>query len=139
MFTQSEYLTILTHAPAADVKALAENVVPALGAIEVLKNATGLVMLPYQDSAGGVTFHLGEILVSEAHIRTASGVEGYALVMGRDLVFAIGIAVLDAALQAGLETESIYAFLNEAKTAQTAADHTMLEQVEKTRVEMETF
>jgi hypothetical protein len=30
-FTQSEYLTVLSHAPAEQVKALAERVIPHLG------------------------------------------------------------------------------------------------------------
>ncbi|MFN8529819.1 MAG: phosphonate C-P lyase system protein PhnG [Anaerolineae bacterium] len=138
-FSQSDYLSIFTHAPAEAVKALAEAILPDLGAIQVLKNRTGLVMLPYSDSAGGVTFHLGEILVSEAHIQLENGTEGYALVTGRDLVLAVGIAVLDAAMQTGIHTETITAFLVQAHADQAAADDHLLKQVEATRIEMETF
>lgn len=138
-YSQSEYLSILTHTPADEVKALAENVLPALGEISVLKNRTGLVMLPYTDSAGGAIFHLGEILVSEAHIKLANGTQGFALVTGRDLVFAVAIAVLDAAMQAQTHIELITAFLDQQDVAQQSADEQLLLQVEATRVEMETF
>lgn len=138
-FSQSQALSILTHADADAVKALAESVLSSVGAVQVLKNRTGLVMLPYTDSAGGVVFHLGEVLVSEAHIEIENGSQGYALVMGRDLVLAVGIALLDAALQANIETDAITLFLRDAQQAQQAADAHVLQQVEATRVEMETF
>jgi alpha-D-ribose 1-methylphosphonate 5-triphosphate synthase subunit PhnG len=138
-YTQSRWLTLLTHAPADDVKALAEGVLDALGEITVINNRTGLVMQPYTDSAEGTAFHLGEVLVAEAHIRLASGVEGYGLVTGRDTVFAMGVAVLDAALQSGIAADTIEPFLAAQQEAQQAADEKLLRQVEATRVEMETF
>lgn len=138
-FTQGEALTILTHAPADVVKELAELVLPSLPEIEVLKNRSGLVMLPYTDTAEGTVFHLGEVLVAEAHVRLSDGVEGYGMVMGRDLVLALGVAVLDAALTADVETTRIHAFLQEQADAQAAADDELLRKVESTRVEMETF
>lgn len=138
-FTQGEALTTLTHAPVELVKELAEAVLPSLPEITVLKNRTGLVMLPYTDSAEGTIFHLGEVLVAEGHIRLPDGVEGYGMVMGRDVVLALGIAVLDAALTAGVETARIHAFLEEQAVAQAAADDELLRKVESTRVEMETF
>ncbi len=138
-FTQGEALTILTHAPADAVKELAELVLPSLPEIEVLKNRSGLVMLPYTDTAEGTVFHLGEVLVAEAHVRLSDGVEGYGMVMGRDLVLALGVAVLDAALTADVETTRIHAFLQEQADAQAAADDELLRKVESTRVEMETF
>ncbi len=136
---QSEALTILTHAPAEVVKAFAETVIPQLGAIRVLLNRTGLVMLPYSDSAQGATFHLGEVLVSEAHVEIGVSTQGYALCVGRDHVQALAIALLDAALAAGIETARIQAFLHEQAAAQAADDETLLRKVEATRVEMETF
>ncbi|MCS7072758.1 MAG: phosphonate C-P lyase system protein PhnG [Anaerolinea sp.] len=132
-------LTTLTHAPAEPVKQLAEALLSALGDVRVVTNRTGLVMLPYTDSVTGAAFHLGEVLVSEAHIVLSSGVEGYALVTGRDLVQALAIAVIDAAYRAGVETGRIEAFVREQAEAQAAADRDLLMQVEATRVELETF
>jgi alpha-D-ribose 1-methylphosphonate 5-triphosphate synthase subunit PhnG len=138
-FTQSDYLTILTHAPATQVKELAEAIIPLLGDIVVLQNRTGLVMLPALDSAQGTTFHLGEILTAEAHIRLGSGVEGYGMVTGRDLEFAMAIALLDAALTARISVAEIEHFIAEQAELQRQTDETLLRQVQATRIEMETF
>jgi alpha-D-ribose 1-methylphosphonate 5-triphosphate synthase subunit PhnG len=138
--TQSDYLSVLSYAPAPAVKEQAEKVIPALGPIDVLNNRTGLVMLPYTDSARGVVFHLGEVLVSEAQVRLpVSGVEGYGMCMGRDLVQAVAIAILDAALTAGVMTDDIMAFIDKQAEELASADDHLLRCVETTRVEMQTF
>jgi len=110
-----------------------------VGEIAVLKSQTGLVMLPCRDSAEGVVFHLGEVLVSEAHVRLAGGAEGYGMVIGRDAVQAMAVAVLDAALTAGIMTAPIYDFIAQQAAAQRQADDSLLCLVGATRVEMETF
>lgn len=138
-FSQSEYLTILTHAPAPAVKALAETVIPHLGSIRVLLNRTGLVMLPYTDTAQGARFHLGEVLVSESHVQIERGDQGYAVCSGRDLEQSLAIALLDAALTAQIMLDEILAFVAEQARAQAEADTALLRSVEATRVEMETF
>ena len=138
-YIQSEYLTILTHAPAEAVKAFVEEIIPQLGAIEVLINRTGLIMLPYTDTSTGTRFHLGEALVSEAHVRIGGSTEGYAVCVGRDLQQALAVALLDAALAAGIMTDSIHTFTANQQAAQQAADKRLLKQVEATRIEMETF
>jgi len=138
-FSQSEYLTILSHASAAEVKQLAEAIIPYLGDILVLQNRTGLVMLPATDSAEGTVFHLGEILTAEAHVRLGSGVEGYGMCIGRDLEWAMAIALLDAALVARIDVEEISQFLAEQAALQQQADEMLLRQVQATRIEMETF
>ena len=140
--TQSEYLSVLSQAPADAVKALAEEILPALEPISVLTNRTGLVMLPYTDNAKGTIFHLGEVLVAEAHIRLGTdegGIEGYGMCLGRDLVQAMGIAVLDAAVTANLGVDRIMAFVEEQGALLAAADDQLLRSVESTRVEMQTF
>jgi alpha-D-ribose 1-methylphosphonate 5-triphosphate synthase subunit PhnG len=136
---QSDYLTILTHTPAPEVKKHAEAVLPHLDDIEVLRNRTGLVMLPYTDSAHGTLFHLGEVLVAEAHIRLKNGSEGYGMVLGRDYEFAMAVAVLDAALSAGVMVEYLTTWLAEQAREQAEQDRDLLRKVEATRVEMETF
>lgn len=138
-YSQSEYLTILTHAAPDTIKVFAEAIIPQLGDITVLKNQTGLVMLPYTDSAQGTVFHLGEVLVAEAQVRLNDQHDGYALVVGRDVELALAIALIDAAVTAGIETERIMTLIAEQAAANAAADETLLRQVEATRVEMETF
>lgn len=138
-FSQSDYLTILTHAPAEEVKQLAETVIPQLGDILVLQNRTGLVMLPAVDTAEGETFHLGEVLVAQAHVRLGTGVEGYAMCVGRDLEQVMAIALLDAALISNIMSEEILSFVAGQSEIQRFADDTLLRQVQATRIEMETF
>lgn len=136
---QGTYLSVLSRAPAQDVKALAETVLDELGNIEVLVNRTGLVMLPYTDNATGTVFHLGEVLVAEAHIRLDNGVEGYGMCLGRDHVQALAIAVLDAAISAHTMVDQIMAFISEQAAQQIGEDEQLLRAVEATRVEMQTF
>jgi alpha-D-ribose 1-methylphosphonate 5-triphosphate synthase subunit PhnG len=132
-------LTTLTHAPADAVKLFADALIPDLGDVQVLVNRTGLVMLPYTDSAYGTRFHLGEVLVSESRVRIGQGAEGYAACLGRDLEQSLAIALIDAAAQAGVASEAIARFVKEQAAAQQAADDLLLRQVEATRVELETF
>jgi alpha-D-ribose 1-methylphosphonate 5-triphosphate synthase subunit PhnG len=130
-------LDILARADAARLIALAETLLPALGPVEVVHSRTGLVMLPMRDTVQGTDFHLGEVLVAEAHIR-AAGTEGYGMVVGRDLTRAMAMAVVDAAASLG-QTADIRAFLHREAAAQAAEDTARLREVEATRVEMETF
>ena len=138
-YTQSAYLTILTHAAADVVKSFVEEIIPELGDIDVLINRTGLVMLPYTDTSTGTRFHLGEALVSEAHVRIGGAYEGYAVCVGRDLQQALAVALLDASLTADIMTENIQSFITQQLAAQQANDQQLLKQVEATRIEMETF
>lgn len=137
---QSSYLSILMLAPADEVKQFAENLLDDLGQISVLQNRTGLVMLPYRDTAQGSAFYLGEVLVAEAHVRLENhNVEGYAICTGRDLEQALAVSLLDAALQAEIEKPRIETFISEQQQRQQHNDELLLKQVESTRVVMETF
>lgn len=69
---QAEVLSTLTCAEATELKRFTESLLDTLGEISVLENRTALVMLPYSDTAQGSSFYLGEVLVSEAHIRLES-------------------------------------------------------------------
>jgi alpha-D-ribose 1-methylphosphonate 5-triphosphate synthase subunit PhnG len=135
---QSTYLSVLSRSPAAMVKLFADVLIPTLGSIEVLRNRTGLVMVPMQDSGQGAAFYLGEALVAEAHVRVGE-VEGYAACLGRDLEQALAIALIDAAVVAGIAQEQIAAFVQAQAAALDGADRQLVQQVETTRVEMETF
>ncbi|MEO1166186.1 MAG: phosphonate C-P lyase system protein PhnG [Chloroflexota bacterium] len=137
--TRGDALSILTQATPDATKDLADSAIPYLGNIQVLKNRTGLVMLPYTDSAEGAAFHLGEVLVAEAHIRAENGTEGYGMVIGRDVVLAMAIAVLDACLAGNIMTDEITAFLQQEAERLNNEETELLKQVQATRVEMETF
>lgn len=132
-------LDTLARAEPARLKAEAEAVLPLLGDLEVLQSRTGLVMLPMRDTVQETDFHLGDVLVAEAHVRLADGTEGYGLIVGRDLERAMAMAVLDAARTAGIGADRIGGFLDAEARAIAAADTETLRRIEATRVEMETF
>jgi len=137
-FDQGTYLSILTHASADAVKQFAEALIPVVGPIDVVRNRSGLVMLPMTDTVHGVSFYLGEVLVAEAHVRLAQA-EGYAACLGRDLQQVLALALIDAAYAAGIEQQQIQAFVTAQAKTQDEAETQLLRQVEATRVEMETF
>ena len=133
-----QLLDVLARADATRLKALAETLLPLLGAVEVVQSRTGLVMLPMRDTVQGTDFHLGEVFVAEAHLR-ATGGEGYCMIVGRDLERAMAMAVVDAAIACFGQTPAISAFLQSEAAAQAAADTECLRAIEATRVDMETF
>lgn len=131
-------LETLARGNDADIKQFAEQLLTSIDAVEVVNNRTGLVMLPMRDTVKGTAFHLGEVLVSEAHIK-ALGQEGYGMKTGRDLEAAMAIAVIDAAWQARHERSAIDEFVQEQAEAIHANDNKRMRAVEATRVNMETF
>lgn len=137
-FTHEEMLGLLARADAARLKGVAEPLIASLGALEVLENRTGLVMLPMRDTAQGTHFHLGEVLVSEARL-SAGGLEGYGMRRGRDLEAAMAMAVIDLSVALGLNHAECTTFLTEEATRQADEDRETLRRVEATRVDMETF
>lgn len=139
-FDHRRALEILASARPAAIKACAEKVLDGLGEVAVLASRTGLAMLPYEDTVRGTTFHLGEVLVAEAHIQVPGrDVEGYGAVVGRDLEHAMGMAVIDAAIAADHSISPILQLLIAESAHQERTDRERLRKVEATRVEMETF
>lgn len=138
--TRIEALNVLNRADANDVKAFTENLLPRLEplGITVLKNRTGLVMLPATDNVQGTRFHLGEVLVAEAHVRLGDA-EGYTACLGRDLEQALAIALLDASLTLPAFTDEIMTFVGQHKARHDAEDNVLHQKLEETRVHMETF
>ncbi|MEO1732397.1 MAG: phosphonate C-P lyase system protein PhnG [Pseudomonadota bacterium] len=134
----TEVLSALARADAEQLKAFAETLLPDLGEIEVLQSRTGLVMLPMRDTAQGVAFHLGEVLMSEAHIRVGD-VEGYGMRQGRDLEASMAMALVDAAINSHVRAKDCMAFCAEQSGDLAKRDAETLRRVEATRVDMETF
>ncbi|WP_299046891.1 phosphonate C-P lyase system protein PhnG [uncultured Tateyamaria sp.] len=131
-------LGTLARADKARLKAFAKTLISDLGAFEVLQSRTGLVMLPMRDTAGGVAFHLGEVLVSEAHVRKGR-VDGYGMRRGHDLEAAMAMALVDLALASDVRAAECAAFCAAEAKALAQADEDVLRRVEATRVNMETF
>ncbi len=139
--THAEVLDILARAEPGSIKAIAERLLEQLGDIEVLSSRTGLAMLPFVDTVLNTAFHLGEVLVAEAHIRLTDhgGLEGYGAVVGRDLEQAMAMAIVDGALAASVCRAEIERFIAGQAAAQAKQDDDYLRKVEATRVKMETF
>jgi len=131
-------LSILSRADSTRMKAFSETLLSDMGEIEVLQSRTGLVMLPIRDTAQGVAFHLGEVLVSEAHIRVGD-VDGYGMRRGHDLEASMAMAIIDLALTSGFDVERCRAFCRAEAQKQADADDDTLRRVEATRVNVETF
>lgn len=131
-------LSTLARADAARLKAFAETLIADMGDIEVLQSRSGLVMLPMRDTAQGVAFHLGEVLMSEAHIRKGD-VDGYGMRRGHDLEASMAMALVDLAITTDVRAADCAAFCAEEAKALEAQDVDMMRRVEATRVNMETF
>lgn len=139
-YLHADVLETLSGGRPEAVKACAEDVLNNLGEVTVLANRTGLAMLPFVDTVRNIAFHLGEVLVAEAHIRVPErNVEGYGSVVGRDLEHAMAIAVIDAAVAAGHRTGPVLELLDREWRHREDCDRERLKKVEATRVQMETF
>jgi alpha-D-ribose 1-methylphosphonate 5-triphosphate synthase subunit PhnG len=139
-YTHAQALEILAAGRPDNIKAAAEKILDTLSEVDVVVNRTGLAMLPLVDTVRGTAFHLGEVLVSEAHIRVPDrAVEGYGAVVGRDLEHAMAMAVIDAAITANHQADLILELLNAERRHQEEEDRQLLQKVEATRVQMETF
>lgn len=138
-----DQLSIIAQAEGEKLKALVDSFLPKIKQIDVLRNRTGLAMVPYTDTVQGTVFHIGEVLIAEALVNV-EGVDGYGAVMGRDLEQALAVAIVDAVSRRegepfGEIQTLIEDFAAEQQTLSMAADEALLKQVEATRVEMETF
>lgn len=131
-------LSVLARADATELKSFAETLIADLGEIEVLQSQSGLVMLPMRDTAGGVAFHLGEVLMSEAHIRKGD-VQGYGMRRGHDLEASMAMALVDLAISTDVRASDCKAFCETQAEDLQQADDDVLRRVEATRVNMETF
>jgi alpha-D-ribose 1-methylphosphonate 5-triphosphate synthase subunit PhnG len=131
-------LSVLARADAIKLKSFAETLISDLGEIEVLQSQSGLVMLPMRDTAKGVAFHLGEVLMSEAHIRKGE-VQGYGMRRGHDLEASMAMALVDLAMATDVRSVDCKAFCDAQAEALQQADDDALRRVEATRVNMETF
>tara|TARA_A200000113_G_scaffold218249_1_gene225547 strand:- start:7450 stop:7866 length:417 start_codon:yes stop_codon:yes gene_type:complete len=131
-------LDSLAKADCARLKAFAETLIADIGEIEVLSNRTGLVMLPALDTAQGTTFHLGEVLVSEAKIKSGD-VAAYGMRQGHDLEASMAMALVDLAMLKGIRVDECTAFCDAEFAALEALDIETLRKVEATRINMDSF
>jgi alpha-D-ribose 1-methylphosphonate 5-triphosphate synthase subunit PhnG len=111
-------MAVLAKAPAARLAAL----MPDLPAHSLLRAPEiGAVMVRGRVGATGAAFNLGEMTVTRASVRLATGEVGHAWVQGRDRGHALRAAVIDALMQtadaAGLTARVLDPLLAEAGAA----------------------
>jgi len=91
-------MAVLAHADAAAIAARLDAIaVPAHENLREPEN--GLVMVRGRIGGDGAPFNLGEVTVSRAAVRLASGEVGFGYVLGRDGQKARMIALCDALIQ----------------------------------------
>ena len=138
MNSHGQLLTVLSRSDPDRIKAFAVFLIEQIGEIKVIESRTGFVILPMLDTAAGTAFHLGEVFMSEAHIRNGE-LEGYGLRCGRDLEASMAMALVDLAIRRDIEKPACIAFCAKEATAQASEDDSTLRQIEATRINMETF
>lgn len=103
------WLGVLARSSPADVAA-AWSAVDLSPSFEVLRPAeTGLVMVRGRQGGEGGAFNLGEMTVTRAVIRLASGETGVGYVSGRDKPHALTAAIVDALMQSPAHADSVRA------------------------------
>jgi alpha-D-ribose 1-methylphosphonate 5-triphosphate synthase subunit PhnG len=78
-----------------------------LGHTDVRKPETGLVMIQGRIGGEGAPFNLGEVTVTRAAVRVASGEIGFAYILGRDHEKARLAALCDALWQNRIAREAV--------------------------------
>jgi len=135
-----EILSHLAQGEEGELLALARRVRPGLGPLRTVREGPRLLPLPFRDGRQGGSFLLGEALVYEAWLRAPRlGLEGYGAVLGPYPRRARALALLDLALQGGLEEEAIREAALRAARAQAESEGRLLRLVERTRLEVETL
>jgi len=97
--TRAAWMGVLARAEWAELRALAEPVLPLDGVEWLRAPETGMAMLRAQMGAGGARFHLAEITVTRCSVRLEAGPVGHAYVKGRSHDHARVAALCDALLQ----------------------------------------
>ncbi len=128
-------LAILAAAEAAEMTPALEAL-PAGAAFEtVRKPEQGLVMARGRIGGGGAPFNLGEVTVTRAVVRLASGEVGFGHVLGRDKERALLVAKLDALWQAPATRDTVEtAVLGPVRRRLAAEDGATRRKTEATRV-----
>ncbi|MDI7862900.1 phosphonate C-P lyase system protein PhnG [Rhizobiaceae bacterium n13] len=90
---------LLAHADRAELSAPWENLQPKPEMYPVRGPETGLVMVRGRIGGGGAPFNLGEVTVSRATVRLASGAIGHGQSLGTDREKAKLAAIFDALWQ----------------------------------------
>lgn len=93
------WLSLLAKAPAASLLALWAAAGPAPAHETLRRPEAGTAMVRGRAGGTGAPFNLGEVTVTRASVRLATGETGHGYVQGRDKAKALAAALIDAAMQ----------------------------------------
>lgn len=134
--SRKTWMATLAKAPPARLVAL----VPDLPSHTVLRQPeTGAVMVRGRVGATGAAFNLGEMTVTRASVRLATGEVGHAWVQGRDKGHALRAAAVDALMQTGQAAELMSRVLQPLEAEAGAARATRAAKAAGTRVDFFTM
>lgn len=130
---------LLAGLPDADLARLAEQVVDsAAPPLYITPPTVGMVMVRVADGARNEIFNVGEVLVTECHVRIGEA-EGWAMVQGSRPTGALHAAAIDAVLTGGHPSSvAVDAQLTAMTAARLAQEVAERRELDATRVRFET-
>ena len=138
---RESWASALASADAAKVAALADRIRDRATVTPLAPPREGLMLMQARDSVAGAAFHLGEIPMARVHLRLTApegGAEGGAALMSDDLALVTRLAILDAALAAGLpEAPEIEALIAQGMAARAGIAARRALALERTRVDFQ--
>lgn len=136
---RKQLMEAFSKASAAELKAFVDEACGAIKADPVRGPETGLVMVRGRIGGGGSPFNLGEVSMSRASIRLASGEIGHGQVLGTDRDHARLAAILDALGQMPDMAGQVDALAARIEARIAAADSSQQAQVAATKVDFFTL
>ncbi len=126
----------LQQADPDELLALCQKIEGRATVVKVKKPTPQTLLVPVTDPVNGGTFYGGEVLVTSALVQV-NGVNGWSMVMDDNPELAQLVAVLDAALAAGIDEEEIVALAGRGQAIWTGRAAEEAAAVRATRVAFE--
>jgi len=138
---REDWACALAAADAAAVAALADRIRARATVAPLAPPREGLMLMRMRESVAGGLFHPGEIPMARAHLRLTApegAAEGGAALMSDDLALVTRLAILDAALAAGLpEAPEIEALIAQGMAVQAEIRARRALTLDRTRVDFQ--
>ena len=135
-----EAMAVLAGSSAAEMTQYFESIGSGLRYDEIRAPESGLLMVRGRIGGDGAPFNIGEVTVSRAAIRLASGETGFGYVLGRDREKARLIALCDALIQSEPHRDAVEStILAPIRCRQRAEHEVKAQQVAATKVEFFTL
>lgn len=136
---RQHWLGLLARATAAELDAAWARLASAPEFARLRPAETGLVTVRGRAGGTGQRFNLGEMTVTRASIRLADGTVGAGYVAGRNTAHTERVAIFDALLRAGRETETLEPALDAIEARLSAARQHTTARAQSTQVDFSTL